>query len=498
MRQTASSRPRARMGRAVGMRLSTQVSVVGAAAIVLGVAAGVAFLAPGAEPVAVGSVPAASGPAFVPALLEDMAGDAVDEGFTHFAYGGCRLGGCMNVPDLAYAGRHAPDFDILSAGLTGETEDALIVTMTVARVSEDFDHLRSGPENRVAEYAVCWTPAEDAGERCAAHFVALDDGTPRHAAMLSIASEACNDWEECTYDLPSVVTPGEPGTIQITVPKRLATADGSPLGIAELRAETGWHSANSFVPLWHGAWSVRDGQEHTHDHVGLVEPANVADRLEAGPVEVALAPVASTGSGWEDGPGSAMGPVRVLTAQPGLLWGDGGPRDLPWMDLVGLSLEERGDETLLVRLEVAGVEALPKDGFHHIGFLGVKGGVLHEVGLIHDSDGKTFGYAGQCISFGCHEAHAEPVPFKVEPGSPGAFVLEIPRAILFDVTKGRELSAVWGATSYAEASLYVGDFGDPLSGGVHSASVADGWFGGAPYVFTRGPSEAEDGHGHEH
>ena len=290
-------------------------------------------------------------------------------------------------------------------------------------------------------------------------------------------------WTECAWDIPVEVTYGSPGEFRFTVPKAYASWDGVAPGIENLVGETRWFSANKVIPLWHLAWTVRAPGDHQHDHQGLIEPSGISDVtmvsseirtftpwMEAWPIEPA-APVMSPGKGN--------------------LLGAGGIRDYPELDLVRLDMREEGED-LVVKFGMAGLPAMPAYDIQLALLMELSNGLDWELGVMQ-SNGDSYGYAGQCISFGCHHAFLERTPLEVVDDS---YEIRLPLETIGNPAAGTETTWLLAYTMYGEANHDIGPPGQDGSVNLHSGSIIDSHVGGNPFVF-QGHGEPVDA-GHQH
>lgn len=461
--------------------MSTVPVVMGfAAALALSGCVGLAALAPSADDATAAAD--ATFPPATPFAIEDAAGDAADTGVSRLGYGPACLIGCQPLPGVDAPAGGDGIFDISSVALVEERPDSLVLGVGLSRLTEGFPELREPrADRRVAEYSACWTPAPDAAERCAVLDAAPNgDAATMAASFHIVGADACNDWSWCVWQIAADVAYGEPAEIRFVVPKALAAADGAPLAVGELRASAGWFSTNKAVPLWHVAWTVHANGDHEHDHVGILEPAHLADVAHGEHQAVGLsAPSAA----------SATGPrAPVMTPGLGNLAGGGGIRDHAELDLVSFDLREEGTD-LVASYAMAKFDAVPEYDLQFATIFGVLADTTYEVGLMTVS-GETYGYAGRCVSFGCHDGFLVQVPYEVLPG--GVVEVRAPRAIWEGLLGGGVVDLMIAYTMYGEVNVDVGTAGAPVYGNVHTGSIVDIALGGAPFAIGALDVEAEE------
>jgi hypothetical protein len=453
--------------------------LVGAMATVASFAVGAGYATWSARqaPAAAPAVPLEAASTFSPAApfaLADPPGDAKELGLTRVGYGpGCLID-CMHLPTEPHeAGPGADAFDILGVGLQAETPDAFVLALKVAHLTKGFPELASpGADRRVGEYSVCWKPAPDNATRCALlDVVQHHDDATLDGSFHILGADSCNDWAWCGWQVRVDATYGAPGEVRFTVPKALAAADGAPLALAEMRATAGWFATNKAIPLWHFAWTAHANGDHRHEHVGLLEPADVADRADATHEPVALTP--SAPGPWPSAPGPLMTPGL------GNLAGGGGIHDDPSLDLVAFDLREEGTD-LVASYQMASFAAMPSYDLQFATIFGVRGGTTFEVGLMQ-ANGVAYGYAGRCVSFGCHDGFLQKMPYRIDPAT-GTIDVRVPRATWTQLEDGAVVDLMIAYTMFGEANVDIGNAGAPLYGNVHSGSLVDVAFGGAPYV----------------
>jgi len=436
----------------------------------------VARLGPTAPQAAAGMPPAQD--TFTPAapfLVEDAAGDAEDLGATTLGYGGQCLVACEPMVPRA-ASPDAGGFDILGVGLAEDRADSFVITMKLADLRQGFPNLKDTAANRqVGEYFACWRPSPDNAERCVLAEVAPHHGMVNVEGVFLIGgADKCNELGWCSWGVPVEVQYGAPGQLRFTVPKDYAAFDEAPLAISEMQATTGWWSTNKAIPLWHFAVTAHVNGEHQHQHMVLLEPADIADVLAPSGSPVTLAPATAAYPVYDDLP--------LLVSSPGAISGSGSIRDYPELDFLAFDFRQEGED-VIASFQFAGFDKMPSWDLQIAAQFMVKGGkMFDEVGIMQ-SNGDAFGYAGRCISNGCHDGYLNRVPLNIIPGAPGIVEVRVPRTTWPDVHDGDVTDWLGVYTMFGEANPDFLTPGDPIYGNFHSGSLVDGSSGGYPYVF---------------
>lgn len=427
---------------------------------------------------------------FVPATpfwLDDVQGDEESFAISTLSYGPpCRIG-CQPLPaGVPNTGDAAPYFDITRVGMASEARPAFEIAIETAGLTEGFEALdENGAVHRIAVYEACWEPGEGYSTRC----VILVAAPAKNGAVLLSTFNirglaACGDlWLECAWDVPAELTYGTPGKIQFTIPKEYAAWGGAPLAIENLRASVQWFSANKAIPLWHFAWTVRLPDDHQHDHQGLPEASGVADATAI------LAEHVELSHGVEPVPVDPATPI--MTPGEGNLFGAGGIRDYTDLDLVRLDLREEGDQ-LVVTFGMASLPEMPNYDLQLALLMELSDGHDWELGVMQ-SNSVSYGYAGRCISFGCHEAFLDQEPLEIVDDS---FIIRVPLETIGNPAEGVQTTWLLAYTMYGEFNQDVGPGGQDGSVNLHSGSIIDSHVGGRPFVFS-GYGEPVD-HAHEH
>jgi len=413
--------------------------------------------------------------AFIPAApfaVDDAAGDARDLGLTTLGYGGQCIVLCEPWAPGA-AGPEAGGFDVLGVALAEDRPDSFVLAMRLADLKTGFPSLYDTPTHRwVGEYFACWQP-EGFGQRCAAASVTRHhDGALIQSGFIIEGAEACNEFGWCAWSVPMEVVYGAPGELRFTLPKEYAAFDGAPLTLEGLNARAGWWSTNKAAPLWHGAFTVHANDQHEHDHMVLLEPAQVADELEPARRTFPLGPATAPYTFPADQP--------LLVGGPGSISGAGSIRDYPELDVLALDYRQEGTD-LVATFQFASFERMPSWDLQIAAQFMVKGGPMwDEIGIMQ-SNGDAYGYAGRCISNGCHDGYLKRVPLQIK--GDGLVEVRVPRETWPHIQDGDVTTFNSVYTMYGEANPDVGESGAPVYGNVHSGSLVDGLSGGMPYVF---------------
>lgn len=436
-----------------------------------------------------------SGEDFTPAKpfsIADPGDDARDLAVTTLS----EAGQCTAACDPILPGVKGPNgagFELLAVGLAEDRPEAFVLSLLVAELRPEFPGLYATSLSRwVGTYFVCWRPGPELAERCAnVEVTPHPGGAIVQSSLQLVGASACNALAWCSWSIPVEVKYGAPGEFLFTIPKEYATFDEAPSALVSLRASSGWWSTNGVAPRWHTAMTAHAYDQHQHQHLGLLEPSNVADSI---PPSGTLVPLGSASGSYPVDPTEP-----ILVASRGAISGAGGLRDHAELDVLAVDFRQEGS-TLVAAFQFEGFEAMPEWDLQVAAKFMVKGGaVWNEIGIIQ-SGGEAYGYAGRCISNGCHDGYLVRVPFDIEAGRPGIIEVQAPRETWPMISDGDVTSFFTVASMYGEASLDMGPAGAPTYGNVHSGSFVDGAIGGTPYVF--GSSHAgvfaspEHAHGH--
>lgn len=419
-----------------------------------------------------------SAPEFVPSepfLVEDPLGDARDLSVTTLGYGGTCIAACEPIlPGVK--GPQGDGFDLIGVGLTEDRPDSFVLSLQVAGLQEGFPGLTSNTLSRwVGDYFACWRPAADFAERCVTVEVApRDAGAIIQSSFHIVGAEVCNDLMWCAWSIPLEVIYGTPGEFRFAVPKAYATFDNAPSSLDMLRASSGWWSTNGAAPRWHAALTAHANGDHQHQHMVLLEPANLADVIDPREVSVGLGDVTNPQETAFDRP--------LLIASPGSVSGAGGLRDYPELDILGVDFRQEGSD-LVAAFQFAGFGEIPEWDFQIAAQFMVRGGVIwNEIGVMQ-SGGDAYGYAGRCISNGCHDGYLVRVPMEIKSGRPGIIEVRAPRDTWPLIKDGDVTNWLAVYTMYGEGNADVGTTGEPAYGNFHTGYLVDGAIGGIPYIF---------------
>lgn len=428
-------------------------------------------------------------PGSEPIRFSDPEGDATDSGAGDPAtQAGCApsssTGSCAeppaDPPAHPPAGPKAPPFDVVEAGVEGETADALVLSLSLARLEVGFSGL-AAPDgvDRTAQYALCWAPLP--GSPCD-HRVVLDvdvRGAQTHAtAAFEVRSAACNEWALCAWGVPVDVRFGAPASITWSVPKALLGAAGAPLAIHHLQATTGWLQEPENLAAWHPTFTLNAPLRHLGARSAVLAVAGICDITERFRVDVVLQPAAAFGYP------AIGGPLLVGTAQAE---SGSGPRAADELDLLAFDLVEDGPD-LVATFTVAHLTGAPAFDFDYHVALGI-GAQVWEIGWRQSGDHGPHGYAGRCIRTACEDGRVMTPHVELLAGTPGHVLVRAPSAFFGAPPAGTVTNLLWATTTYLEHNLVVGSYADPLYAGASSEYEVDTLRRGlAPFVFgSRGP-----------
>ena len=463
-----------------------------------GIAAGALVgprLASGSDSAAQASTTSFTG--VTPLYFEDPAGDASD------AIAEAIVGGtvCAIVHE---AGAHCPDggspladeaphFDIVGVSLAEPDEDHVLLTLSIAELTEDLDALAPAPgTHRMAAYSVCI--AYDDACTHAAYLFAMRHGDETHLeANFDAYVGECNGWSWCSWPIPVDVVYGAPAVITFTIPKAWATY-GASREVHHLEAFTGWGDQLTAFPMWHGGWTLHTPAYHLHDHTPTTGFYGLADVTDALPAEVTLAPARTAPVVAAD--------VPLAYGLGGATHADGSTYDRSELDLVGLDIhDEDGGIAVVVALQEAAAQ--PTYDFDYAIVLGFEGQRPLELGF-RQEHGASMGYAGICIMETCQESRTHEVAAEFIPGAPAFIVIHVPAEVLHDLAvlePGATSTLASVASMATEGSQYFGDYEGAVYGDVHHAFMADFIGASMPFVLGSGhraPLEAFAAAEHEH
>lgn len=435
--------------------------------------------------------------------IEDPEGDAFEAGPRSLVEAGvCAQVSCEGTPtDAAPTGEPAPYFDVIAARYDGETAAALLFSLEIASIAEDFTDVSAGhPTHRIAAYELCYRPTEDDGRRCMTLEVSARGSSVETAAALTLHAKECNEWAVCAWPIQADVEFGSPATIRWVVPKAYATWDGDPATIGTLAARAWWWAFNPASPSWHTAYSLESSAGAQHQHLATGDLVETADEVAQTAVEVAFA-LATTAAPLVDA-------EPLMTLLEGNFHGARSAFDRPELDLLSVDVTEDAGE-LVTRFTVASLPALPDFDLLYILELGVAGKEVWEIGFITEKQNGAYGYAGHCISYDCagdfgdeagdHDMHAhfaEVVTHNLEFGTPGVVEVRTPLALFSTIEAGDVTNFALAISMYDDASVWINQYGDGDRFDWHKMSFVDYRWSGEPHVFREGNAPGAPGHGH--
>ena len=416
------------------------------------------------------------------AAFADAVGDAFEPG-VH----GTLSALCPSCPasEPVPRGPPAPYFDL--AGVTiEESASTVLVDLAIARLDAGFRQLDGAADaHRTAAYTVCFAPGVDDPDRCAVAAVAADGASVQVQGSFWLRSHACNEWSLCVFEVPAALVPGTPAAVRFEVPKSFLAYDGWDLRRATVTASATWTEVNAVSPAWHTALSVDSPARKYHHHDGgQGDVSGTAD--EAGPHDVAFA--------LRPAPAPPVADAVRVTLAPGAFSARGTAYDRPALDLLGVDLGVEGGD-VVARWTVASLEAMPDHDLLYFLDFGVRGKEVWEIGFLKEASG-AYGYAGHCISYECagdfggdHEAHDMSAHFsrlarsEVTLGTPGRVEVRAPLATFPSIVPGDETNFLTAEALYADASVWVGRYGDGARADWHKMSTIDERWGAPVLVF---------------